>query len=868
MSTTTVGIIEYDVRLNLPQLKKDTQEAEKIVNASYDKIEKAQKKTSGSSRTSGAPAGNATGEAVAKSIEATKKAAQESFNSMSAYSPQIQKQFLAVERANLRVEQATLRSSGAITRFGQDSNQAKSATNSLSGAVLNQSQQQQKLNGMLDGSIKATVGFRDSINNSIQSLAAFGASFLVLRTLGNILTSSVQKANQYESAMLGLQSVSVAFGADVLQVNQAAVALASDGLIPLSQSVQAFKNALSTGYSIEEATALLRGLKDQAAFNRQSQYDLGSAVVATTEGIKNGNSVLADATGTTQNLASMAKEAGINLQDLGNAETKAAYNTAILNGFLQNTNRSLGDAERYADTAAGATLRYNTQLNNMQIMIGRVVNNLTKGLISSLATYVEQNKEAIITVGTLVGGIAAVASVTFLAAKSFIALGQAMSFVSKHPIIAALSVILGLVTAIAGSRLLGDLEEAGSLIGDMPPAAKDLGTALGGASDEASKLAKQLKKIDEQMDDVRSNFREQLAQLVADKNANIAQLTSQLQEEEAAYRKTYEARFVDFQKTELQETIEHEKKVKILQNQIDFLRKYDSASNRAKLSELEFALARENNLYAEQTSLRQQEYDLETQAQLTEYEKRRLENETKLNEELALLQKHREDVLSIRDVMLLDEIETLKRSRDEQLKSLSEQRADAVESNRSAGASAGQAFSDEFQKWMDDIKNKSLQNGKTSGEKFAFGFETGYKPGITNGFQDMLADVAKNWGGFFNSLKSFDPSKIKIDWSKGGQVSWATGGYTGAGGVNEPAGIVHRGEYVLPKSVVNQGTGMPDWEKMGVGQPGNTTTVEINLSLSGVMASSPSDERAIAMRLAKRINEALTAKGQPVIPGV
>jgi TP901 family phage tail tape measure protein len=36
------------------------------------------------------------------------------------------------------------------------------------------------------------------------------------------------------------------------------------------------------------------------------------------------------------------------------------------------------------------------------------------------------------------------------------------------------------------------------------------------------------------------------------------------------------------------------------------------------------------------------------------------------------------------------------------------------------------------------------------------------------------------------------------------------GGFTGQGGKYEPAGVVHRGEYVVPKEHVNQSTGMPD----------------------------------------------------------
>ena len=39
---------------------------------------------------------------------------------------------------------------------------------------------------------------------------------------------------------------------------------------------------------------------------------------------------------------------------------------------------------------------------------------------------------------------------------------------------------------------------------------------------------------------------------------------------------------------------------------------------------------------------------------------------------------------------------------------------------------------------------------------------------------------------------------------------FASGGFTGRGGTNEPAGIVHRGEYVIPKRFVNQSTGLPN----------------------------------------------------------
>lgn len=51
--------------------------------------------------------------------------------------------------------------------------------------------------------------------------------------------------------------------------------------------------------------------------------------------------------------------------------------------------------------------------------------------------------------------------------------------------------------------------------------------------------------------------------------------------------------------------------------------------------------------------------------------------------------------------------------------------------------------------------------------------------------------------------------------------NYYTGGYTGAGGMYEPAGVVHRGEYVIPKRDVNQRTGLPYADALGRLQRGS-----------------------------------------------
>jgi len=63
---------------------------------------------------------------------------------------------------------------------------------------------------------------------------------------------------------------------------------------------------------------------------------------------------------------------------------------------------------------------------------------------------------------------------------------------------------------------------------------------------------------------------------------------------------------------------------------------------------------------------------------------------------------------------------------------------------------------------------------------------------------------------FFNKWGSGDLISVVRDlFKKSSSSGWATGGFTGRGGVNDIAGVVHKGEYVLPQSMVDQSSGTP-----------------------------------------------------------
>jgi hypothetical protein len=82
--------------------------------------------------------------------------------------------------------------------------------------------------------------------------------------------------------------------------------------------------------------------------------------------------------------------------------------------------------------------------------------------------------------------------------------------------------------------------------------------------------------------------------------------------------------------------------------------------------------------------------------------------------------------------------------------------------------------------------------------------------------------------------------------------SFATGGYTGRGGMNDLAGVVHKGEYVVPQSQVNQRTGTP---KMG----GVNVTIQ-----AGAFMGSQQDARRYAQIVADALKDVAKMNGTTV----
>lgn len=111
---------------------------------------------------------------------------------------------------------------------------------------------------------------------------------------------------------------------------------------------------------------------------------------------------------------------------------------------------------------------------------------------------------------------------------------------------------------------------------------------------------------------------------------------------------------------------------------------------------------------------------------------------------------------------------------------------------------------------LNEFEAKARSAAESAAESIATGGGRGYNvPEITLPVKAEIQSMA--WGSAASRGAGFKIPNTPITVEPG----YANGGFTGRGGKYDPAGIVHRGEYVIPKNMVNQSTGLPYSDALG-----------------------------------------------------
>lgn len=657
----------------------------------------------------------------------------------------------------------------------------------------------------LDNQIQQT---NRGILSSRTALIAMGAA---AAAAGAAIALNLGTAIDRADTLVNFPKVLTAMGESMESANQATATLAErlKGLpTPLQDGTRAVQNFVAAGLPVNVATEGFLALNNAFLSSGAGANSASAAMLQLTQALSRGkiegiewNSIVANIP---TFLRAMQNETG-NTRD----QLRELYS--------QSPEKLIDDMIRLNIEGGGGLASLDTQSRIVTDGIATAFDNMNNAITRAITNIIDSIGRdniinAINAIGKAFENVSKIIAIVVSYVKDFInAIYSAAKF-------------LGIAGNVS-KELDDNVKDTAQSSTNVQKAISDWKPAINSANKSAGDFAKRMARIDDQIKKANDDYRYRLAQLVAGKNENIAKLRDTLKEEERTYNNAYEERLTSFNKAQYDEEKSHSQKVKELQTQIDFLSRYNNEANRRKLEELRFSLTRENEEYQKSTQLRQAEFDAQTKSELEEYKARRAESQKKLNEELALLNKHRKDVLSVRNVMLLDEIESLKKIRDEQIKSYEQQKKDAA----AQGSQAGKAFGNTYRAQLIKSTKLSPEEAKKV-----------YSGGTTTAY-----------------VQTYQHADGKIE--RIIVPEFASGGFTGLGGKYQPAGVVHKGEYVLPKEVVNQSTGQPDWSKI----LGNMNTTKSSTPTVISLRHSRGAMRQAAMDTLNLVNEVMRAKGMP-----
>ena len=192
-----------------------------------------------------------------------------------------------------------------------------------------------------------------------------------------------------KSALIGLKSIVDGQGKSYSAATSFLKDYISDGLVPATSAVTAYKNLLMRGYSTDQIEKVMTALKDSAAFGRQGSLSMGEAIAGATEGLKNENSVLVDNAGVTKNVSQMwadyAKTIGVGANSL----TKAQKIQAEYLGIMEETRFQTGDAAKVSETYAGQTMKLGFSFNNLKIAAGNALIPMAQAVLPGVNAMIE-----------------------------------------------------------------------------------------------------------------------------------------------------------------------------------------------------------------------------------------------------------------------------------------------------------------------------------------------------------------------------------------------------------------------------------------------------------------------------------------------
>lgn len=713
--------------------------------------------------------------------------------------------------------------------------------------------------GTLESAFWETADATSQLDFKTQALLA---TITALET--KFAKDSLDAFAKYEDAIYGMAVNVGNTGGTIEQAMEAIRTSTASGLVSETDASKAISLLTTYGYSVEEASRLVEEFTNVSMAHRDATKSVSEQVVSLAEATKNENSRTLERLGLLGGSTDAMNNYALSIGETSSQLDAAERRQAMFNAVIQQGEQDSAVASAYQETYSAATQRLSNAMSELKTAFGQALAPLLTWLANA-ATWLAENKELVVGIGTFIGVIAGAGGLIVAITKLLPMIGAAISFFSGLHV-ATKGVILGLATVAATMAVVAATSSSltNSLKGinnqanknattnkDATESYNDLGSSISGVGAAARDTSAELEKL-------RKQYLDELKTIESRHQETIAKLTKQIQEANVDYRRAVEERNAEFAVQQAKEEKTHQEKVDEIMTQIAFLQRYNNDYNKQKLANLEFALAKENALYQKQTEAERAELEIQNENDKKAYEEKRSTLQAELDQELAFMNKHRADLLQVQDYILQDEIEKLNERYQEQLKSYELQAGAAG----GAGVDIAEALAKNFK---DTIENFDFYGtGKDAGNYFGTGLSValsktardisewwstvkaalGVGKGVEAGSNDDAAQIQAYFQERFGDRWREAMEKQGYGHQYNIPKMFASGGYTGYGNSDEIAGLVHKGEYVLPQEMVDQNTGTPK-------SLGNTFVININ----GTFATSAAERRKVADQIVQAINQ-------------
>lgn len=517
-----------------------------------------------------------------------------------------------------------------------------------------------------------------------------------------------------------------------------------------------------------------------------------------------------------KNIQASVLDAKVAIVDAGRVGRTAIIGLSA--AFVALGKSSIKEYAKYNQEAAETQERLNTSISHLKASIGQMLTPLSNA-VANVAEWASKNPQLVSGILTIVGTLAGSAGLIALVTKLAGAITALKT--TAGGIIGLISTLAGLVAMLTMSSQSFD-----NTLADIESRQKETEEWNNKVSQSYKQMNEAVANAGRSMRDSTDEFQQSLKKILVSHEETVETLNQQIEEANKEYTQKVNERNQAFLVSQAKEEQAHQEKVEELMTQLNFLQRYNNAYNKEKLEAVKFALAREEALYKKRTEAEKAELDLQNAYDKQKRDEKLANYEKELADERAFLQKHAEVFKQVRDTILRDEVENLLKS-FEATKSTYNREVDT----------ARQAY----QKMLNDAKIATDQiNGYVYAEFNGTmkKIETRYKKGV-DGMYSYGAAVSPTGAKFTGKVISAGAMAQILLASEG----YASGGYTGRGGVDEVAGVVHRGEYVLPQEMVDQTTGTP---KIGS---------NITINVSGTFATSDLERRKVAEQIVQALNQ-------------